>query len=421
MAITIGRVGQDIVLSDPFRIDQAQEGIFTLTGLTKTTESNGIFLRNQLNGLGANTDEPIVPVFFGGSYTWHDGLYRVLQVNTPVPPGAGKLGQVAWTMQLERITNHQAPFMESRTVCSIFTNPDALTLAGSYPCVAFPTPANETYSSAGSTGGTSLVINTADGDIYQYGGDATLINAASGYWLCRASTTLANWYVGSVRFLNTSSYYKVVGRQSIDDVTNWILTNGLVQIYPSSSGAGFTLSWWAGAAWESATEFAVFSTTTATTVTSIHHIAVLRNGPEIVVLRLGLANSGGYTLQVDISLRRGQRTVGFLVTGMNFSTTTGTWGIKRTSVDAATAIGIGGIRKTANDAQGNRWCIFVCGAGRTNDLVNGSSRLTTAANSAMLGIGCEVDGSTAIVAHAADAQFRYFASNVNETSRVVSR
>lgn len=104
-------------------------------------------------------------------------------------------------------------------------------------------------------------------------------------------------------------------------------------------------------------------------------LRVLRNAPEVCVIRLGCTVAYGYDwgrTYLDLRLRRGDRNV----EGTLVSAAQSDWGVAFSGVTACTAR-TGGIRVTANDADGNRYVLAQADA-ITSDLVNGSIRQTAA-------------------------------------------
>lgn len=164
------------------------------------------------------------------------------------------------------------------------------------------------------------------------------------------------------------------------------------------------------------------------TLTGWNSLAVLRNDPEEVVIRLSLATSQGNVagiLTLDLSLRRGDRLVRLYVTSSNLSYV---FKLARDTPEAATAIAysgvtLGGIRATADDGAGNRYVLLSYqAAAPVNDLANGAITQGGGALVADYAIGAEVGGSHASpgLDDAVSLARQYLAAQVEE-QRVVVR
>lgn len=414
MAITIGRVGASPTLEDPQSIDFDGERL-RFSGLSRASSvANALVLRDQLRGLAANIDEPVVPILFTDStYDQLEGLYRIDGVQARLNETDAALGDVSWQMQATRVANYQAPVIESRVVMTWLSNSHTIASTTARHEWGIPYISTEVYPQAGSTDGTG-VLDLGDGGSLTYlhylsvaaGGNPFSSGVGTWQW----TTNLSTWYSGSCKI--TMDGNTVVGRQAVDTPTSWTMSNGMVRISASATAGAWDIEWWDGTQWDTAKAFRPFSF--GNNVDGFWHVGILRNSPEATTIRLGLSNPTGYTVNADLTIRRGSRWVTVV-----FSGTSAQWGVRRTSAEASTAV-TGGIRATSNDASGNRFLLASQNA-FTQDLTNAAIWLTTGAERSIFGIGCEVGGSGASSPWTATAQIARFFGPVHETVRVVGR
>jgi hypothetical protein len=414
MAITIGRVGGSPTLDDPQSIDFDGERL-RVAGLHRAaTVADAMVLRDQLRGLAGNVDEPVVPVLFTDSaLDALEGLYRIDAVQVRMDETDAAFGDVSWQLQATRVTNYQAPVLESRLVMSWLSNAHTIASTTARHEWGIPYISTEVFPQTGTTDGVGA-LTTGDGGSVTYlhwlsvaaGGNPF----TQGVGAMQFTTALSSWYAGACK--TTMDDATVVGRQAVDTPTSWEITNGLVKVAASATAGAWDISWWDGTQWDTAKAFRPFSF--GNNADGFWHIGIIRNSPEAVTIRLGVSNPTGYTVNADLTIRRGSRWVSVVFTG-----TSAQWGVRRVSAEASTGL-TGGIRATANDASGNRF-LLAAQAPFTQDLANAAIWLTTAAERSIFGIGCEVGGSGAAAPWTATAQIARFFGPVYEVVRVVGR
>ena len=233
------------------------------------------------------------------------------------------------------------------------------------------------------------------------------------------NTPPSEWYTGACRVEVGSSSRKAVGRDIINDLSNWRISNGMVRVIGNgTTGSQLDIQWHNGTSWSSTKSFEITYGGAAYTGYGVapRSVNILRNSVERVTVRISVN-----TITVDLSIRRGARCVEVNV-AYNNGISALAHGVKRTSTEAATAL-TGGIRATSNDGDGNRYVITAGGSGAiTNDLVNGRMYLSgTAATSWQFGISSEIGGSGASSFNTAQSQVYQYMAVWNETLRVVSR
>ncbi len=414
MAISIGRVGMTTpTLNDPTSLNLDGDQI-AMSGLMQSTSvAQAIVLRDQIRGLANNVDEPVVPILFPSGYETYEGLYRIDTASASVPAGDGARGIVRWQLTATRVGSYQAPFVESRVVVAVLSNAHGVTATNARGEVGAPGVNLTEYSpQSGSLGlSTTDIITGADGAVFVASYDPSAMTNGTG--VVRYTTTLPVWYYGGCRI--TAAGDIVVGRQCVDSPTSWSMTNGLVRISASSTVGYFDIEWYDGSQWDTVKTFVMTELVAAVDCSGFHHLTILRNGPEACTIRLGVNNGGGYTATADVTIRRGSRWVLVTITDVIQRK----WGVKRGAVEAATAL-TGGIRATSNDAAGNRYLLAIPVA-TTNDLVNGKVNPTNVAYRTLVGIGCEVAGSSASGNFTAQLQLYRFLGQAFEVARVVGR
>lgn len=275
----------------------------------------------------------------------------------------------------------------------------------------------------------NVVVRTGvDGAMLVYRNVPTDVNPR---WGCSALTYMA----GRVRFLDAHNIERsgvafsvrpllpalvpsgdlapgVSVLPSSGNATAWTLTNGLVQVTPAASGGVLDIAAYTGGAWRTKrwdVQVAARSVGTPDTVT------VLRNEPEIVVVRMLRDTNPGRTT-IDATLRRGSRVVELYVQN-SYSTT-----IKlalSTPEAGVTTSAAGALRATANDTAGNRYVVGSAGT-YTADTVNGAvSASSTVAMDAYIGV--EVGGNTALSGDTSADLFAAYLGAPAETVQAVRR
>lgn len=190
---------------------------------------------------------------------------------------------------------------------------------------------------------------------------------------------------GRVRFIDNNSLERA-GTNYTTAATGWSLNNALVRVTPLTSNGVLQISAWTGAAWQTK-NWDILSG--GVSVGTFNTCTVLRNEPEIVVLRLLESLSPG-RITVDLTLRRGSRFVEVYIQG-EFSATLV---IQCFTAEAGTA-GTGYVSATANDAAGNR---YIIGSAKTfsNLLTQGGISLaSTTTLDAFVGVVASGSGAVA--------------------------
>lgn len=308
-----------------------------------------------------------VPVVFTDK-TDLNGYYTVTDSSVSQINWNGETSTVGWTIDLMRIGTDTEVDIESRLTGG--TRVNSFSATG----VRWHAPALAAYAYFSAAGNSPSVISRAgsEGAMSVY---TTLPTPAIPRWGCAVGSYLG----GRARFLDANGIERS-GTQLQTTAAGWSVHNTLVRVSPLTVGTGvlsidaFTGGAWQTKAWD--LQYAGSSLGQPLTV------SVLRNEPEILVIRL-LWNTTSGRITADLTLRRGSRFVEFYLQAQN----SGTLKIVRGSAEAGTNLGPGEyVAAAVEDPAGNR---YVVGSAKTNtqDLANGGISLaSTTAMDAMVGV-----------------------------------
>lgn len=263
-----------------------------------------------------------------------------------------------------------------------------------------PPPGATSYYTGATVPAGAVTRQSAEGDVTVYTG---IPDGIFPRWTCPA----ADFMAGSARLLLDG--IRRAGLATAPS-SSWELSNGIVRV-TGGADATLTVSAWSGAAWVSAKGYV--PTVSGTAPTGVPEVTTLRNDPEQVTIRLSYPQAGAGRVTVDLSLRRGARTV----SGVLKRQSAATLGIKRTEAEAATAV-TGGLRATTADSDGNR---FVLGSSKTVTTATGTASISKAGVTQLdFFLGHEV-GAPAAGDAFADLLGQYLASAGSEDTRLVRR
>jgi hypothetical protein len=247
----------------------------------------------------------------------------------------------SWKVSLDRIGSDAETDLQSRLTGAVRLNDFALTGERWHA-----PPIGHYGYYTGATNATTMTRTGADGTITVYRGVPANVSPR---WGCVPTAYLA----GRVRATTTGGQ-EVYGVDVPLAATGWSLTNGLINV-TSGGTATLDVQTYSGGAYRSKL-WNVSVAGSASSITTWDGATLLRNDPEMIVLRLtkGL-NPGRATL--DLTLRRGSRTVeGYLQVG-----TANTLCAYRSTAEAATN-NTSYLVAVSDDADGNA---YACGSART--------------------------------------------------------
>lgn len=413
MSMTIGRCS---IARDPYPGSFSQQGNVVSfrsdNGATSLTQSTA--LNQQLLGLVDNWDEDTFP------FTWsldstYDGFYKIRSVQ--VDPEAVYItsGVSRFSITMERIGGgFSRPQFESIVQSVVRTNSHGVTAPAGFDLSWYAgtsTEADVAYSGIWS-------LTLAEGAHKWH-----TVTAPAGPTSYYISSRAADYYLNSARLevQYGATWYPVVGQQiPLGTGVNWRISNGAVRLYPTSvTGNGrFTVEAWRSADGWAGREYGVisaastFENITGTTSDS-SSVKVIKNSPEMVVVRLRQQTEAGAV--VDVALRRGDFHIEVNIYQPDGATSKN-WGVQFSTAVASTS-STGSIRSTA--AISSRYHQISCPSTVTADTVNGGLRLTTAASSAAFGISPNADIFG--LAFAQDSARDLFLAPRSERTRVVTR
>lgn len=296
-----------------------------------------------------------VPVVFTDKSDLN-GYYTVTDASVSQVNWNGETSTVGWTIDLMRIGTDTEVDIESRLTGGTRTNSFSAT------GVRWHAPAQAAYAYFSASGNSPSVVSRtgSEGALSVY---TTLPTPAIPRWGCAVGS-----YLGArARFVDANQLERT-GIQFQTTAAGWTLHNTLVRVSPLVVGTGvLSIDAWTGGAWQTKNWDLLYA---GTSLGQPLTVSVLRNEPEIVVIRL-LWNTTSGRVTADLTLRRGSRFVEFYVQAQN----SGTIKIVRGTAEAGTNGGSGEyVAATANDGSGNK---YIVGSAKTNtqDLANGGISL----------------------------------------------
>lgn len=340
-------------------------------------------LRQQLLG----HEGEVVPVTSVDDPTV-DGFYRVL--SSKVGSSARSPNMFPVSVDLERVMAYSSPQFESVLVGNTLTN--ALGITGK-PFWSVPNAAPLTFTDP-EFGYTRSVEHPA-------GQNTTVLMEFFTTFTVnpRWRPLPSQYYIGAClveQEVSSGVWVPVTGlqqHQASGGLGGIRINNGLVRCRIASDGSDLALSvdhWKASSqSWNNKQYKVVSVTGGGFTVPVPVAVTIIRNDPEVVVVRSSHRITDDPSIDLYLSVRRGDRWVRGEVGGKD----SWAWAVKRSTAEAATSI-TGGLRATSDDAGGNRYMLASATA-TTKDTTNGQIALPSAAATLAFGIGSEIGGSTA--------------------------
>lgn len=339
------------------------------------------------DGVNSLIPGQVIPVTFTDKPE-RNGYYAVKTSSATYTEYRTEMVTSDWRASLDRIGSDAETDLQSRLTGAVRLNDFALTGERWHA-----PPIGHYGYYTGSTNPTTMIRTGADGAMTVYRGVPANISPR---WGCLPTAYLT----GRVKVTTTSSQ-EVYGVDVPLAATGWALSNGLVNITPSAS-ASFDVQAYTGGAYHSKL-WNVSVAGSAASITSWDGATLLRNDPEMCILRLTKGLSPGRAT-LDLTLRRGSRFVeGYLQTS-----TSNTLAAYRQTLEANTSFAASGyVTATSNDADGNK---FSAGSARTFIAhTNGGVQKATA-TALDFWLGVAAGGSSAVSGDAAtDLRNQYIA------------
>jgi hypothetical protein len=281
-------------------------GKLTLTGQESsppTTAALVTFLHGQVAGMQAGQ---LVPVSFRDKAE-RNGYYAVASNSSDLTDYQGEVVLADWQMELDRQGSENEVDIQSRLTGAVRSNDFSLT------GTRWHAPAIGHYAyHTGTTFPSGTVTRTgADGAMTVYTGVPSGINPK---WGC----TVANYYGGRVRITDTlevSTENEVEGINRNISASGWSLSNGLINVTPTTSAGIIDVQYHNGTSYVSNTWRLQRN---FITLPAFDSATILRNDFEECIIRLTGTSSGTGRTSVDLKLKRGSRFVeGYMQTSVS--------------------------------------------------------------------------------------------------------
>lgn len=423
MTLTVGRC----VLPGPSNVDASGDflslsGVFYSTATTAANRAAEAQARSaQLMGMVDNPDEDVFPLVWS-SESMYDGFYAVEDASwTWLNDGSGRLCVAAWSLTLRAVTNRVQPRREIQYVALVRANDHNVT-TGTVPIAWWPVDDFADYSYSGTT----YERTTESGEV---SGALVAVSAATSSSVSNG-TLPGDHYTGAAMVEVQGAdgvWYPVVGTNDRIVGPGWRLSNGLVRMAPSQSTVGYlTMSVYDGSAWDTGPTFAALAVTVGPSYTRFRMVAaarsateyavmaVLRNDPDCVVLRVDNSDGIFYTF----TIKRGSMLVeiggGTTNDGLVFSPNTATSDL--TSASASVA----GVVTTSNDANGHKWVLMSANDVLTNNTLGGFYH-SPSTDIPKWAVGCVLNGSSASTYDTAANLLLQFLIPSSTQTRIVAR
>lgn len=272
-----------------------------------------------------------------------NGYYMVKSSGATYSEHVGERVTTDWKVSLDRVGSEAETDLQSRLTGAVRLNDFSLTGERWHA-----PPIGHYGYYTGATNPTTMTRTGADGAMTVYRGVPA---NTSPRWGCPPTSYLT----GRVKATTTGAQ-EVYGVDVPLASAGWALSNGFVNIAPGASGT-LNVQTYSDGAYHSK-EWNVSVAGSASSITSWDGATLLRNDPEMVILRLIKGLSPGRAT-LDLTLRRGSRFVeGYLQTG-----TSATLAVYRSSLETNTSFAASGyVTATGDDSDGNA---FVIGSARS--------------------------------------------------------
>lgn len=294
------------------------------------------------DGVNALIPGQVIPVTFTDKPE-RNGYYAVKSCNSTYTEYRTEMVTADWKVSLDRIGSDSETDLQSRLTGAVRLNDFSLTGERWHA-----PPIGHYGYYTGATNPTTMTRTGADGAMTVYRGVPANISPR---WGCLPTSYLT----GRVKVTTTASQ-EVYGVDVPLAATGWALSNGLVNVTTSAS-ASLDVQTYSGGAYRSKL-WNVSVAGSASSITSWDGATLLRNDPEMCILRLTKGLSPGRAT-LDLTLRRGARFVeGYLQNG-----TSATLAAYRSTLETNTSFAASGyVTATADDSDGNT---FAIGSART--------------------------------------------------------
>lgn len=320
-----------------------------------------------------------VPVTFTDK-TGLNGYYVVTDSSADLQNWENEQQTLTWTIDLNRVGTDFEIDLESRLTGT--TRNNSFALSGT----RWHSPSIGHYSYYSAPGNSPSVVNRvgADGTHVVYLGLPSTLTTIP-RWGC----AVGNYMTGRVIFQDANNIERSGILFNVGNATSWTLSNGLLKVVPVPSGSGVIRL----QTYNSPAGYAAAKTWDLrynnTSLGPPQGVSLLRNEPEIVVLRMVFTYQTVTRITCDLTLRRGARHVEVFLQAQ----TSGQFKIVRASAEVGSSA-TGYVYASSADSAGDKYVVGSA-LSTTADLVNGgiSSSASVVYMDAM--IGAQVNTSAA--------------------------
>lgn len=300
-----------------------------------------------------------------------NGYYTVKASSSTYTEYRTEMVTADWKATLERVGSDAETDLQSRLTGAVRLNDFSLTGERWHA-----PPIGHYGYYTGATNPTTMTRTGADGAITVYRGVPANVSPR---WGCPPTS-----YLTGRGKATTTGGQEVYGVDVPLAATGWALSNGLVNVTTSAS-ASIDVQTYSGAYASKLWNVSVAGS--ASSITSWDAATLLRNDPEMVILRLIKGLSPGRAT-LDLTLRRGSRFVeGYLQVG-----TSATLAVYRSSLETNTSVAASGyVTASGDDSDGNQ---FVIGSARTFTAHTNGGIIKTAATALDFWIGAVASQTT---------------------------
>lgn len=343
-----------------------------------TTSARLEAIRADMAGLVGS----FVPVTFSDK-TGLNGYYTIVDSSADLQNWEGETQTLTWQLDLNRVGTDFEIDIESRLTGT--TRNNMFSLAG----VRWHSPSIGHYSYFSAIGNTPTVVRRVGQD----GTHVVYLN------LPTTQTTIPRWGCSVGNYLNGRTFF--LDQNSIERAgilfsngspTSWTLSNGLLNINPLTSAGGVLniASYTSGSAsfrpknWD--IQYA------GTSLGQPLSVSLLRNEPEMIVVRLLWGTATLVRVTGDLTLRRGARHVELWMQAQ----VSGQFKVVRSNAEIASSAANGSyITASSNDSDGNKY-IIGSALTTTPDLVNGGLSSSASVLNMDAMIGAVIGGTSAV-------------------------
>ena len=286
-------------------------GKLSVSGLLKSEGTDLTPVVEQFIGYIDNPSELVVPVQWSGVPGQVNGFYRMLDVSMDSIQSRTDYWNLS--MELERVRGFAAPVVESVLIGSQRASSDSALVTG-LPWHAVP--ASSVGYETGVLTPTTTVFQSETGAINYF----TMAPPNQNHFY----NTRPMWYLPPANWYDGACSLKIggnllVGLQTPNLPTSWVLSNGMVRITGGALGT-LTTEQWSGTAWGNAglwrigRKIGAAPPYTVDPLGAPHSLTVLHNDPARTTVRLAydaaaLIPGSRFVVHVDFSLRRGSSVV----------------------------------------------------------------------------------------------------------------